>query len=435
MRSLGVAALVGLAACGSGDEVTGRSRDAIVGGQLELGRAYPIALRFEYPNAPGTFELRCSASLVGRRTVLTAGHCVVSDTLPPPTEAAFGVDAHAPDVVISVASWVVHPGYDPDVTPVASDIAVVELAEDAPVQPVGLLRVPLSTEAHVGPAVTFVGYGDTFSGAGDFGQRRVMTASIAELGPSAGPPPVHETAWIWFDRAAAEATCNGDSGGPGFFVDGAVEKQVGVHSASNCVNLGIDSRTDQVMLDAFVQAQLDAFEGLDPCRGDGVCEASCQTGDQLVDPDCAAAHCEADGICARACVMPVDPDCAWGTDLCQPGDGACNLDCPVLDEDCMPLCRAEGRCIEGCLPPDPDCGGGGTGGGDDGAGGEGGAETGGGVPQAEPRDDEGCGCAIPGDGSSSRGPLVAVGLALLALGLRGGSRRSRARRARARHRA
>src|SRR4051812_30265443 len=62
----------------------------------------------------------------------------------------------------------------------------------------------------------------------------------------------------------------------------------------------------------FIQPNLDAFENNDPCRSDGVCNDSCNTGPNFVDPDCADQHCGADGICALSCSSPRDPDCTGG---------------------------------------------------------------------------------------------------------------------------
>ena len=65
-----------------------------------------------------------------------------------------------------------------------------------------------------------------------------------------------------------------------------------------CMLDDTQQRSDQPYIDQFIQAQIDAFEGEDPCRADGVCDETCNSNGQLGDPDCAANHCGADGICA-----------------------------------------------------------------------------------------------------------------------------------------
>lgn len=419
----------------------GAHSEAIVGGFVETSRRYPIALRFEHPEFPGYMELRCSASLIGKRTVLTAAHCVEGESLPPPTEIAFGEDVYDPIATVPIASTVVHPDYLLEEGSVEADVAVVELAADAPEQPVGLVYETMPQGAgskFVGPDITFVGYGTTEQGVPDHGTRRVVTYPLWTVGPATFQGfPVPDTAWLWVDPDMAEATCSGDSGGPAFFVEGGVERQLGVHSTSNCINAGLDAKIDQSMLSDFVQAHLDAFEGGDPCRSDGTCDAACQTGTELSDPDCAADHCGADGVCARSCVMPVDPDCAWDQTFCQSGDGACNPACSSFDDECAPFCGQDGVCVVACATPDPDCpaGTGGMGGaGAGGAGGEpatgGSGATGGGTGDAiEPEasdSDDGCGCRLAG---RSTGGESGLGISVMLLAAFGAlCRRARRRR-------
>ena len=183
------------------------------------------------------------------------------------------------------------------------------------------------------------------------------------------------------------------------------------------------------LLDAFLQAQIDAFEGNDPCRSNGVCDETCNTGGELGDPDCAASHCGADGICAEACVAPRDPDCA-ARDASNCGDnGVCDLGCPS-DPDCARDCGADGNCIPGCSPPDPDCAGGasdaGTGSGGNGGGagsGNGGARGSGGIQG----DTSAGGCALF-LASPRTAPAAAMGILVLLAGAVRASRRRRGAR-------
>lgn len=161
-----------------------------------------------------------------------------------------------------------------------------------------------------------------------------------------------------YSSATGRNACNGDSGGPSFWVSGGVEYLAGVTSSGDdaCMLDDTQQRSDQPYIDQFIQAQIDAFEGNDPCRSNGICDESCNTGGQLGDPDCAQNHCGADGVCAEACVAPRDPDCeALDSNNC--GDnGVCDLTCPS-DPDCIRDCAAEGNCIPRCPTPDPDCAG------------------------------------------------------------------------------
>jgi hypothetical protein len=214
----------------------------------------------------------------------------------------------------------------------------------------------------------------------------------------------------------AEATCNGDSGGPAFFQEDGVERQMGVHSTSNCESIGTDTRADQWMIASFIQEHIDDFEAGDPCRSDGSCNAGCQTGSELVDPDCAADHCGIDGVCSRSCVMPLDVDCGWNQTFCQDADGACNTECAALDAECEPFCGTDGVCVKACAVPDVDCAGaGGSGGAQAGAGG--GAVGNGGGWTASFEDD---GDDPPGTGCACRAATRSegrLGWLLAALGL------------------
>lgn len=407
-----------LAGCAPSEEPAALSEvdQPIIGGFPETSRRYAISLRFEAQ--PGLMELRCSASLIGKRTVLTAGHCVDNQSLPSPTEVGFGPDVYNPDFTIPVASFVMHPGYD--LNTVANDIAVIELASDAPEQAVNLIRETMpagEVSRFTGSDVTYIGYGTTVPMQPMHGQRRVVAYPMTSVGPTNFQGfPVHASSWLWFEQNMAEATCSGDSGGPAMFVENGVERQIGVHSTSNCESAGTDARSDQWMLDDFLQFYIDTFENNDPCRSDGTCNADCQTGStELVDPDCTENHCAADGVCARACVMPADPDCNWGQTLCQDGDGACNPACETLDAECAQMCGMDGVCVVACDTPDPDCGAGvGT---TAGVGGGSSAGVGGGWVNGvdEPEDydvTEGCGCRIGPSRHGGAAWLLLLGLLL-----------------------
>jgi hypothetical protein len=217
-----------------------------------------------------------------------------------------------------------------------------------------------NSPTYIGPSFTFAGYGITSGGGGGFGTKRVTTFPIQVVGPatvggSFGELP--DTLFYYVDTETdGRSACNGDSGGPSFFVTRGAETLAGVTSSgdADCTLDGSNQRSDQPYIDGFVQQHIDEFEGDDPCRSNGVCDESCNTDGQLGDPDCAFAHCGADGICAEACVAPLDPDCtAIAADNC--GDnGVCDPACEV-DPDCARDCGAEGNCIPGCETPDPDC--------------------------------------------------------------------------------
>jgi secreted trypsin-like serine protease len=306
-------AVAGLAlgACVAPEPAPASSSSAIVGGALDLTHTSVVAVSGTDDGDTGPF---CTGTVISKRTVLTAGHCVD----PPrttPKEIWFGANLLQPEHKIAVVASKRHPGYDDGGEEVAHDLALLELASDAPVQPSPLLRATLDdSPTYVGKDFTFVGYGitDTVDHTNPDGSRHVGRWPVTLVGPGRLPmAPRQLPATGILSQSPTENLCNGDSGGPAFFVSNGVEYEAGVAStvitAGSCRDGSVSSRTDQPEIAAFLQAVIDTFEHHDACRSDGSCNESCNAHGQLGDPDCAANHCARDGVCARACVA--DPDC------------------------------------------------------------------------------------------------------------------------------
>jgi MYXO-CTERM domain-containing protein len=410
-------------ACGAADPPVGpaehatAARERIVGGVADAWRSYVVGIA----DNQGAF---CSGTVISRRTVLTAGHCFTANAGPKGgiLKILFGPDLVSSAVVsVDTVKAVRHPGYDD--TTLSNDLCLVELAADAPSQAVPLLRETLTGGPEfIGPNFTFVGYGD--DGMGNYDVRRVVTFPIANIGPAnvgldTGSGPIDKT--MFFFAVPEKNTCNGDSGGPAFVVRSKVERVAGTTSSGDaaCTVDGTDARTDAPAIAEFIQPTLDLFEGMDPCRADGVCDESCNVANQLVDPDCAEDHCGADGMCVLSCAAPADPDCL-GIDHCGP-EGVCDPTC-AADPDCSPASGVGGAGGGGSSTA--TTGAASTGG----VGGGGGAEststgtTSGARDTADAK--SGCGCHMVDDGSSS-GARSTWLLALSAIVL---SRRRRAKR-------
>jgi hypothetical protein len=323
-------------ACASSNAVVDDASANLVGGVVDRGHVYVVGVGTK--NGPF-----CTGTLISKRTVLTAGHCDdPKGSKTNPTQVWFGADLSAPEHKIAVVTAKRHPGFKIDNDQVLNDLALVKLASDAPVQPAPIFRSTLDgTPAFVGKNFTFVGFGATSfqAHANEDGMRHVGVWPVIVVGPGQLPDlaePLDASAF--FSRSSGDANlCNGDSGGPAFFVADGVEHVAGVAStvpSGACRDGSTSAKTDAPAIQAFVQRVVDEFESGDACRSDGACDESCNSGGQLRDPDCAEKHCGADGVCAVACVAPVDPDCAsLALDRCA-ADGACDPSCTKPDPDC-----------------------------------------------------------------------------------------------------
>jgi len=218
-------------ACGPPPDETGTHR-----GPLAWGKPDPA--HHEVGSLGG-----CSSTLIGRKTVLTAAHCVRSLT----RKYKFTTRGKA----TSSTRVKVHPNYDGNVSDDA-DIAIIHLEKNVPgVRPATLVDSALKA----GEPLVMVGFGLTDQGLS--GKKYVGDNRIDTL--------LDKTFTIINEKGAA--TCPGDSGGPSFAVRGGKEYLAGVHSRGTyppCGTLfgsGIDVRVD-VFLDWIkLEAGADLYKG------------------------------------------------------------------------------------------------------------------------------------------------------------------------------
>ena len=168
----------------------------------------------------------CTATLVGKHTVLTAGHCV---------RPGYTHHFKLASGTYSSTKVVRHPQYSLSQQQGAvNDIALIRLNSDPPITP-----SQVSQKApFVGQKITIIGYGVTSSNVKNSGVKRMAKNTVATV----------TSTRFTFNGSGGETgnTCSGDSGGPAFATVDGREVHLGVHSMASqpCGNRGINTRTD-----------------------------------------------------------------------------------------------------------------------------------------------------------------------------------------------
>ena len=164
----------------------------------------------------------CTATLIGKKTVVTAAHCVS-----PGYSHTFTVGG----VAYQSAKAVRHPQYSS--YGYSNDIAIIILQTAPTVQGAKIA----TSKPSVGTEITIVGYGKTSEYISNAGTKRMAKTTIAEVTATRVRIPGSTT---------MAGICNGDSGGPSYATLNGVEVQVGVHSTKSgtCGTGGHDTRVD-----------------------------------------------------------------------------------------------------------------------------------------------------------------------------------------------
>ena len=174
----------------------------------------------------GSSGASCTATLIGKHTVLTAGHCVE-----PGGNHTFYIGGKS----YNTNQVARHQKYSSTTTGGAQyDIALLKLSSDPAVTPSMIAeKAPYKDQA-----ITIIGYGITQTGLSDSGTKRMGYNKVDQI-----------TSTIFTFSGASGSTsntCSGDSGGPAFAVVDGQEVHLGIHSMASrpCGSRGINTRTD-----------------------------------------------------------------------------------------------------------------------------------------------------------------------------------------------
>jgi MYXO-CTERM domain-containing protein len=225
------------------EEGIGVREAAIVNGSVVSGYQAVGAL-----HSGGNYA--CTATLIGKRTVLTAAHCVTEKESPYNllSPVNFYVGGFYGGVKYTASSVVVHPNYAGGNK---ADIAVVRLNMDvAGVTP----KHVASTTPAKGENVLIMGYGKTGENSGSFGTKRQATNTIGKV--------ESQIFRIYGAGGTIGNICNGDSGGPTFATRNGQEELIGVTSTKGgtCGVEGNAMRADVFYAWIAQQAQGDLYQ-------------------------------------------------------------------------------------------------------------------------------------------------------------------------------
>lgn len=250
----------------------------------------------------------CTATLIAPNKLLTAAHCVLTETSPYQyvQPINFYLDGFY-GKAYRASAVEAHPSYSGGNY---SDVAVVWLSESiTSVQP-----MPIATTNEypkVNDTITLIGYGLTEDPNEQYGTKRKATTVISD---------VYSEIFAYDGMNGSEPTiCNGDSGGPTTAILNGVETVIGVHSTGDqgCVDHGYDMRVDVMYQWITTQQVTQKIYG-------GVCVSG---------SDCVSGLCIGgnDGSGLSYCTQSCDTTtCPWG-DECVPVSGASNI-----SNACMP---------------------------------------------------------------------------------------------------
>lgn len=160
------------------------------------------------------FRGACTASLVHKRLLLTAAHCLPQKEKA--EKSAIKIKFILPNkktVTIEVIDWQSHP---------QEDLALLELASDAP-SSAEILLLPEPQHSYDPQVIEVAGYGGITGNAAVDDESGTLRKAILNVAAYR-----LDSTRIKVDQSHGKGLCNGDSGAPGLIKDGQFEILIGI---------------------------------------------------------------------------------------------------------------------------------------------------------------------------------------------------------------
>ena len=292
-------------------------------------------------------QAACTGTLIAPDQVLTAAHCVLTETRPyrylQPVVFIVGGQWGERHVARAVTA---HPDYAGGNV---SDLALVWLRDPVSgVTPHGLG----SSAPFVGEPITLVGYGVTAETGSEFGTKRKASNRVAFVDG--------QVFAFTANNGTASTVCSGDSGGPTFASRNGVEEVIGVHSTSEegCNTAGFDMRVDRFFPWLSTEKASKLAYGETCLQGTDCLSGLCikgRDGASYCTEACDNEACPSLDECVAVNATQISQACVPHTGVIKDLGASCSQHEECAGELCVVLSEKESVCTQRCDLQRKDC--------------------------------------------------------------------------------